>query len=183
MLTADKASLEIPHPIGPRRQYCAVSVAAIGSLLPCVRPAGSCSPVATDGGPGMPCAGAARGPAGPGHGGGGPRSAAPGGGIRALREAVGLSGLWLPWGWAAIQRCSGAGSAGAGRRWGMLRVLWSRRCWSGRGRRWGLSLWGCTWGGKQRGECCWSGGAGMLRGRETRLLRGWMRWGCWRGQP
>lgn len=22
----------------------------------------------------------------------------------------------------------------------------------------------------------------MLRGRGTRVLRGWMRWGCWRGQ-
>lgn len=90
MLAAGKASPASPHPIGSRRPCCAVSVAGIGSLLPGVRPDGSCSPVPADGAPGMPCAGAARGPAGPGHGGGRPRSAAPGGGVRALREAVGL---------------------------------------------------------------------------------------------
>lgn len=90
MLAADRASPESPHPIGPRRQCRVVSGVAIGSLLSDTLPAGGCSPATVEGAPGIPCAGAARGPAGPGHGGGGPRSAALGGDVRALREAVGL---------------------------------------------------------------------------------------------
>lgn len=104
MLAADKASAESLHPIGSSRQCCAVNVAGIGSLLPGVRPAGSCSPVTTAGAPGMPCAGAARGPAGPGHGGGGRRAQVGGAGRRCQGlargcrlvgavAAVGLGGL------------------------------------------------------------------------------------------
>lgn len=129
MLAAHKASPESPHPIGPTLQSCSVSGAAIGSLPPVAVPAGGCSPLAADGAPGMPCAGAARGPAGPGHGGGGARS-----GMEAAGERGGAcQGLCSSRGCG----CRGAGRAGRPDRgalgWGARRreaagMLWGGRC-------------------------------------------------------
>lgn len=168
MPAADRASPESSHPIGSGLQCCRVSVTAIGSLLPGVRHAGSCSPVTAAGAPGMPCAGAARGPAGPGHGGGGRRAQvggagrgcqglARGSGLVGTVAAVGLGGL------GGDTEVLWSGERGGREAMGLLRVLWGRRCLCGAERPWGLCL-----GGEATGACRWSGGAGMLRGRESR---------------
>lgn len=51
----------------------------------------------------------------------------------------------------------------------MLRVLWGGRCLCGPGRQGRSVTLGMHLGWEAVGECCWSGGAGVLLGRESRL--------------
>lgn len=51
----------------------------------------------------------------------------------------------------------------------MLRVLWGGRCLCGPGRQGRSVTLGMHLGWEAVGECCWSGGVGVLLGRESRL--------------